>query len=340
MNRLRDSVLAGATFNRNPRVDSADRQLPYQWSWSVGLSHQLFGNSAIGADYVANASRDQLGVVDINEPVNGVRPGVAVFDPGGTIIPAEARGTNFQRVLQTQSGSQFNGKYQSLQLSYIKRMSQRWSARLAYTLQKSKYVGLGNPDARRVWLDNDIAADYGRFQFDRRHVLALSGTWNAWKTLSLATVVSAISGLPINETVGRDVNGDGDNTDRPIRGIDDALIPIRSDVDSAGRAGDQRHGRSAFAAGRSLGPLSATRSRAAERRPVLRHLQPARSRQPGAADRQPELGEFHDRHRGPVAAADAVRHPRPVLERNGTTEAVPSADEHGGRPRGKWRAPL
>ena len=51
----------------------------------------------------------------------------------------------------------------------------RW---LAYTVQESHYVGgsatggAANPDARRVWLDNDIRADYGRFASDRRHVLA------------------------------------------------------------------------------------------------------------------------------------------------------------------------
>jgi hypothetical protein len=32
------------------------------------------------------------------------------------------------------------------------------------------------------------------------------------------------------------VNGDNDATDRPIRGIDDLTMPIRSDVDSQGRA--------------------------------------------------------------------------------------------------------
>lgn len=236
LNRLRDAVLAGQTFNRNPRIDSPDRQMPYQWSWSVGMSQQLFGSSAVSIDYVANVSRDQLGVIDINEPVNGVRPGVAAFDPDGTIIPAAARNTAFQRVLQTQSGSQFNGKYQSVQLSWVKRLSNRWSGRVAYTLQNSHYVGLGNPDARRVWLDNDIGADYGRFQFDRRQVLAMSGTWNPWRTLTLASVVSAISGAPVNETVGRDVNGDLDNNDRPRLGIDDTLFPIRSELDSQGRA--------------------------------------------------------------------------------------------------------
>ncbi len=236
LNRLRDQIIAGSAFNRNPRIDSADRQLPYQWSWSVGVNHQLFNNMAVAADYVANASRDQLGVVDINEPVNRVRPGIAVFDPTGALIPAAARATPFARVLQTQTREEFNGDYKSLQLSLIKRMSNRWSGRLAYTLQQSHYVGLGNPDARRMWLDNDIEADRGRFAFDRRNVFAATATVNPWRSLSVATVVSAISGAPINETVGSDVNGDADNNDRPIRGINDLTIPIRSEVDSQGRA--------------------------------------------------------------------------------------------------------
>jgi hypothetical protein len=231
LNRLRTSA-----FNRNPRLDSPDRRMPYQWSWSIGVNHQLFNNAAIGIDYVANASRDQLGVVDINEPVNGVRPGVNAFDPNGVLIPAEARGVNFQRVLQTQTRDEFDGDYKSVQVSFVRRMANRWSARLAYTVQESHFVGLGNPDARRVWLDDDIRADYGRFTSDRRQVLAASGTINPWSTLSFAAVLSAISGAPINETVGTDVNRDNDNNDRPIRGINDATRPIMSDVDGQGRA--------------------------------------------------------------------------------------------------------
>jgi hypothetical protein len=236
INRLRDQIIAGTAFNRDPRIDSPDRQMPYQWAWSLGLNHQLFSTTAIAVDYVANASRDQLGVVDINEPVNGVRPGIAVFDPTGTLIPAAARGTNFRRVLQTQTRDEFNGDYQSMQVSLIKRMASRWSGRLAYTLQQSHYVGLGNPDARRVWLDNDIRADYGTFASDRRHVLAASATVNPWRSLSIASVLSKISGSPINETVGSDRNGDADNNDRPIKGVDDLTRPIMSPVDGSGRA--------------------------------------------------------------------------------------------------------
>ena len=236
LNRRRDAVLAGAQFNRNIWLDSPDRQLPYTWSWSVGVNQQLFSNTAAAVDYVANVSRDQIGIVDINEPTRGVRPGVNGFDPTGRMIPPEARSTPFQRVLQVQTSPAFNGDYSSLQFSFVRRMANRWSGRVAYTLQESHYVGLGNPDARRVWLDDDPTSDYGRFASDRTHVLAASGTVNVWRSLSVATVVSAISGAPINETVGRDVNLDLDNNDRPIRGIDDAAFPIRSKLDSQGRA--------------------------------------------------------------------------------------------------------
>jgi len=236
INQLRDQILAGATFNPNPWLDSPDRKLPYTWSWSAGINHQFSANAAIAADYVANVSRDQLGVIDLNEAVNGIRPGVDVIDPSGVLIPIEARATRFARILQVQTSPAFNGNYKSFQLSALKRMANRWSGRVAYTLQESRYVGLGNPDARRVWLDTDPRADYGRFASDRRHVLAASGTVNAWQSLNIATVVSAISGAPVNEIVGRDVNGDLDVTDRPIRGIDDIAFPIRSAVDSQGRA--------------------------------------------------------------------------------------------------------
>jgi hypothetical protein len=250
----RAALLAGSTFQRDPRVDDPNREMPYQNAWSVGLAHQLTDVMALTVDYVGNASRDQNGVIDINEPVlvSGTygapgavyaRPGVDAFDPTGVLIPTAARGTTFRRVLQNQSNAGFNADYKSLQVGLQKRMANRWSGRVAYTLQEGKYAGLGNPDTKRVWNDNDIRADYGLFASNRKNVLAMSATVNVWRSLNVATVISAIAGSRINETVGRDVNGDVDsNNDRPIQGIDDvtpirgALLPIRSAVDSQGRA--------------------------------------------------------------------------------------------------------
>ena len=87
-----------------------------------------------------------------------------------------------------------------------------------------------------MWLDNTPGVDYGLFQSNRTHVLALSGSVNPYKALTIATVVSAISGLPINETTGQDGNKDKDTNDRPIKGIDDLTLPILSALDSQGRA--------------------------------------------------------------------------------------------------------
>src|SRR5262245_28013151 len=175
----------------------------------------------------------------MHEPVNRVRPGIAAFEPlliAGT-IPQGARTANFGRVLQSQTNEAFDGDYHSLQVSVQKRFSHRWSARGAYTLQKGHYVGLGNPDGRRVWLDNEIDEDYGRFAADKRHVVALSGTINPIKTFTIASVLSASTGGPINEITGSDGNGDGDNNnDRPIKGTDDRTLAIQSAVDSLGRA--------------------------------------------------------------------------------------------------------
>jgi len=67
-------------------------------------------------------------------------------------------------------------------------------------------------------------------------VLAATGTVNPWKTLTIAGVLSAISGAPVNETVGTDVNRDNDNNDRPIAGINDLTRPIESELDDQGRA--------------------------------------------------------------------------------------------------------
>ena len=44
------------------------------------------------------------------------------------------------------------------------------------------------------------------------------------------------SGIPVNELVGDDVNNDLDDFDRPIKGRDDAEIPILSEVDANGYA--------------------------------------------------------------------------------------------------------
>ena len=201
------------------------------------MQRELAPNWGLTVDFVANVTRDQIGLIDINEPIvfGGPRPGVNFFDPDGTLIPAEARGTSFGRVLQYQTRSEMDGDYKSLQVAINKRFADRFSMRTAYTIQEANHVGTSAPEPR-VWLDRDIRADYGRFSLDRTHVLNMSGTFSPTDNLSLGAVVSASSGNRNNETTGKDDNRDSDRTDRPIRGVTDGGIPITSEVDSEGRA--------------------------------------------------------------------------------------------------------
>jgi hypothetical protein len=233
---LRAELLSGTTFTNEPWVDDPDRAMPYMWAWSLGIAHEIMPDLAVGLDYVGNSQRDQLGLIDINEPrifgdANS-RPGVDVFDPNGDLIPAEARGVNYRRVLQYTTGNgYFDGDYQSIQVSVTKRFSNRFSTRNAYTLQKSNYVGLSYPENRRVWLDDDPRADYGLFEVNRTHVLSMSASYNPIGGLTLAGIFSFSSATPVNETTGEDDNADRDRNDRPIQGLTDAGQPIVSETD-------------------------------------------------------------------------------------------------------------
>jgi hypothetical protein len=95
---------------------------------------------------------------------------------------------------------------------------------------------MGGISTKRFVDDLNPRSDYGRASFDNRHALAASFNANPWRGLGAGAVFRYYSGYPINETVGSDVNGDRDNTDRPVAGVHDATSPIVSPLDENGRA--------------------------------------------------------------------------------------------------------
>jgi outer membrane receptor protein involved in Fe transport len=240
---VRGAVNAGSNINTEPTLDG-NRRLGYLWSFSAGIERQLASDMSVSIDYVGNRAFDQTALVDINEPrlIDGrlVRPGVNGFDPEGVLIPTQARAANFQRVLQFQTLDALNSDYNALEMAFEKRYSHNWSGRLSYTLAKAQNVGVTGGRSTNVQkrLDNDLdpRADYGRATFDNRHQVSASVNASIWRGLGAGAVFSYYSGFPINETVGTDVNGDRDNFDRPVRGVDDLTIPIVSPVDARGAA--------------------------------------------------------------------------------------------------------
>ncbi len=248
---LRNRNNAGQVFVDIPTL-RGNPKLGYLWSWSGGMERQLGTNMAVTVDYVGNVGRDQTGKIDINEgPLNAAgsvtRLGIAAFDPTGTLIPAAARGANFRRVLQYQSLDAFNTDYRALELGMVKRMSNRWSGRVSYTLSKARDVNVQTGNAFAVWdrrVNDDWGltsgsnprGDYGLTNVDNRHGFTAAGNWDPWGGLGLGATFTYYTGNPVNELVGDDTNNDLDNFDRPQRGRDDARRPILSELDARGYA--------------------------------------------------------------------------------------------------------
>jgi hypothetical protein len=235
----RAQVNAGGFVNTDQATIDGDRRLGYLWAYSLGVKREVMRDVAMSVDYVGNVGRDQTGLIDINEgplAANGrvTRPGANVFDPQGTLIPENARNASFRRVLQYQTLDAFDTDYNALELSVEKRHSNRWSGRVSYTLARARDAGAGV--GARVTDDLNPRADFGRASFDNRHAFAAGANAEIWRGLGGGFVFRYYSGYPVNETVGSDVNGDGDNTDRPVAGVHDLTQPIRSALDSEGRA--------------------------------------------------------------------------------------------------------
>jgi hypothetical protein len=129
-------------------------------------------------------------------------------------------------------------------MSLERRIANRWSGGFAYTLSRARHVNGSNAAGggalvnKRVNDDRNPRRDYARANFDNRHGLTAGGNWQAWRGLGIGMTARYYSGWPVNETVGRDANsdGDGNNFDRPVRGRDDATRPILSPVDASGQA--------------------------------------------------------------------------------------------------------
>jgi carboxypeptidase family protein/TonB-dependent receptor-like protein len=244
---IRNGVAAGTFVNPEPILDG-DRKMGYLIGFSGGIQREVLPGIAVTVDYVGNRGRDQTLRIDINEPrllADGRfgRPGPSVFDPNGTLIPAAARNTNFQRVLQYQSRPEFKTDYDALEVGVQRRLANRWSGRISYTLSRAHDInasttGGGNIVEKRVNDDLNPLLDYGLANTDNRHALTSGAYLEAWRGLGVGASFSYYAGNPVNETLGRDANGDRDSTtfDRPVKGRDDATLPIVSPVDANGLA--------------------------------------------------------------------------------------------------------
>ncbi|MGH9308902.1 MAG: carboxypeptidase regulatory-like domain-containing protein [Vicinamibacterales bacterium] len=210
-----------------------DYDIPYTYQFNAAVQRQLTSDLSATIAYVGARGRNLPFNRELNYPVPG--PGSA--NNRRPILPGTLGSI---QVLDTFLTNEYNG----LQLTIDKRLSRHFQANAAYTFGKSlEDAPLQDDTGGSVQNQNDILADRGRTENDRRHQYKMSVIWRTdyfndanpvlrallhdW---TISGIVKLRSGRPLTITAGRDANGDGVNNDRAnlVAGVDPTLDPDRS----------------------------------------------------------------------------------------------------------------
>ncbi|HEV7967690.1 MAG TPA: TonB-dependent receptor [Candidatus Acidoferrales bacterium] len=182
---------------------------PYIMNFNFGIQHQFGSNYSLEIGYVGNRGERLVGFADVNQtnPATGIQP-YAIQYPW----------LNFINVMSNDVHSNYN----SLQATLTKRLSHGLSFIAGYTYAH----GLDDGSLNRFGLlpqnAQDIGAEYGSSDFDVRHRLTITATYNIPGIKGFAqllegwqvnTIVNLQSAQPwtINDTSDNfSVNGKGD----------------------------------------------------------------------------------------------------------------------------------
>jgi outer membrane receptor for ferrienterochelin and colicin len=176
-------------------VASPDLKMPQVHQASVGVSHRLSETLEVQASYQMLRGRNQMRSININAPIDGVRP-----DPTkGNVTQFESTGRSENDQLQLQT--------------MFRVPSRQMFMRLSYTLGQSKNQADGATSLPSNSLDPN--ADWGPSRQDIRHRVQAMAQVPVVLGIRTSVQFNLQSGVPYNMTTGRDDNRDGVFNDRP-----------------------------------------------------------------------------------------------------------------------------
>jgi hypothetical protein len=191
-------------------------------SWNVNVQQQLATDVAVMAGYFGSSGRHLRISRNLNQPVNGVRPFVAL-SASSPIVP----GTPLGNITQVES-SGFSS-YHALWVSATKRLARGLQFDASYTWSKSLDTNSLNSSGFAVQDSYDIPNQYGPSDFDARHRFVLSATYQLpfnghvlTRDWQVAGVIQSQSGNPINIVTSNSTLNGTPNTVRP-----DVAGPVR-----------------------------------------------------------------------------------------------------------------
>ncbi len=198
---LQPFVVPVADLDNPPRTSFQgllnDHKLPRSYQWNVSAEQSLGQNNILKVSYVGQSGRDQISARNVALARNGSDPN-AIFHPD----------INSYRLVSNQGQSDYN----SLQVQFIKRLSERLSLNANYTLGYSE-DSISTAGFVSSPPGTTVSENLGPSSFDVRHNFTAAATYNIpnpknWSSLvrtlfggwAVNTFVVARSALPFSVT--------------------------------------------------------------------------------------------------------------------------------------------
>jgi hypothetical protein len=199
-------------------------QAPYTMQSVISVERQLPHNLTLATSYINVRTLHVLRTRPLNAPLPGTFiPGVPASGirplDCADFIPTDINPSTTCNVFEYESSGRYNQN--QLIINFNSRLHRNATMNAYYVFSKanSDTDGIGSLPANPY----DLSTEYGRASTDIRHRFVMTGNFRAPWGITLNPFVIVQSGRPFNITLGRDLNGDTFNIERP------ALAPAGAD---------------------------------------------------------------------------------------------------------------
>ena len=178
-----------------------DLSLPYVRSATLGIAKMLPGETSLEIDLIHQEQKDLQTGRDANLPARGpLRTNPRPFPQFSSVTVINSLTDSTYDALQAQLRRRFRGTTWQVSYTWSKAISDGTNDNASF--ETDPWNTFGNDDR-------------GLDENDRRHALSVSVIAPLPWQIQLATIVSLRSGNPWDITAGSDLDGDGNNQDRP-----------------------------------------------------------------------------------------------------------------------------
>lgn len=202
----------GVFQNANFTGMTSDFKNPMSYQFGGGVEREIMQGMTVGIDYSQVNTMYLQRNRDINLPaISGVN---AVS--GREVINRAARPLTSIGTIQIRDSSA-HSRYRAL--TFRTNISKKWMRLGAfYTLSKSLSDDDNERDAGGVLYDNpfDLRPEYYLSNLDRRHQFVANPVFFLPYGFEVSSAIRLRAGTPINSRVNADLNGDGNNNERPM----------------------------------------------------------------------------------------------------------------------------